>query len=621
MESLHISKGIRNLRIYKGILLTIIVTILISSSAFAKGGGIPTYRIYPAVQDINLNQSLQISISLSGGQANTLIDFTVTVTKPDRTSTATAQYTLVTNDSGSAMGTLSYPTSFSNGSASRATDQTGAYQIRVDQNLPSFRYGVASSSFGVTSTLFISIVSPTAGTTYQRGSNVSIAALVTDVNGNPYSLANVSASVPGQESMIPLLPNSQPGSYSASYSVKWSDPTGLWTINYLAADTSGNRGEVLLSTNITSSPVILRQITILDATDLPRSSFYDNETVKFQIAAAYPDASPVTSGAASIRLIDPTGRIVITLAAVYVPTLNRYVTVTGYRFTPTSDSGSWTAIVSTNALDDGFGNRGPTTPVSIQFQVTSLPGSTGSNQITPMSYGEASFLPVAALGIGAVVPVVAWKRKERNQFSDIDLLVRLSQSAGFTLVEGEKQTGKSTALYRAIERRAQEKNRSLLLTFELPPGQVRTRMSQLGIDAGNLEEDGTLRIIDCSNVSQSIDLDFIRSELLKAIDGTGQSFAVFIDSLNLLFDDLDEVEVEGLLTGLFADLKQRRGELYATLTYNPNPQLLRSTLESRSGLLLQAEGNSQTKDGITILKVMKARKGVNVQVGRRLTIS
>ncbi len=308
---------------------------------------------------------------------------------------------------------------------------------------------------------------------------------------------------------------------------------------------------------------------------------------------------------------------------VYVPQSNAYLTQTGFRLNQSLALGTWTAVVSTNGLGDGFGNEGPISPASIQFYVSSSPnsyGNSGNSQNPSHEFGTTNFLSIALLGAVAAVPIAVLKRRERSKKDgDLEVLIREASLAAFTLIEGEKQTGKSNSVYQIEAKTAQNGNASVILTFEAPPKDVRARMLQLGIDEGELEEKGSLQIIDCSNVSESLNLDFIRSQLLNAFDGKNQSTAVFIDSIDLLLTDLEENEVQDLLGGLRTEDESRGGVLYTTITSSSFPCSFLSNIENDYGLVLLAEKNSGGLVMSTTLKVIRISKGSNLIGGRLLS--
>ncbi len=609
------------------IVLTVSLLLYPFSRAIAgagEGQEIPTYTISPSYREINLNQTVRLTVSLTGGQQNTRYEFNVTVTKPDQTSTATAHYALITDGSGSGTGTVDYPLGFSHSNAAPTTDQVGTYGIGIDQYVPRIRNGVAASSFVVTSTLYLSVVSPAFGMTFQRGSDVNLGVFVRDFNGNPYTDANVSASLPGNQGAIGIPRGQQSGSFTISYRTRWSDPVGVWVIDYVATDLRGNRGQASVGVNLTATTLAVQQLKVLDASGLARSSFYSNDTLRFRVQAGYPDGSQVTSGAASLEVVNPAGKIVLTLAMVYDPQSNAYLTLTGFQLNQSVALGTWTAVVSTNVLGDGFGNEGPTSPATIQFYVSSSPnsfGNSGNGQNPSHEFGTTNFLSIALLGAVGAVPIAVLKRRKRSKKDgDIDLLISEASSAAFTLIEGEKQTGKSNSIYQIAAKTAQNGNASLILTFETPPTDVRARMLQLGINEGELEEKSSLQIIDCSNVSESLNLVFIRSQLLNAFNGKNQSTSVFIDSLDLLFTDMEGDEVQELLEGLRNEVKSRGGVIYATITSSSFTRTFLSNIENDSGLILQAERNPGGQAMSMTLRVMRVSEGSKLFVGRLLSV-
>jgi len=272
--------------------------------------------------------------------------------------------------------------------------------------------------------------------------------------------------------------------------------------------------------------------------------------------------------------------------------------------------GTWSAIVSAGNLGDGFGNVGPITSVSLQFNVVLTPTAYGNIQSPPQRFGTFDFLPIALLGAFVVVPVALMKRRERvDKKDDLDVLIQHGGSAGFTLIEGDKQTGKSTVVELIAGRTVECGGNATVLTFENSPADVRARMLQLGMDSSGFEEKGDLQIIDCSNVSESLNLGFVRSKLLNAFDGKIQRKAVFIDSFDLLYGELEEKEVQDLIAGLAAEVKSRNAQLYATATPGSLPQSALTNLENSAGMVLRAEKSHQIPVSTIILRIKKTPKG------------
>jgi archaellum biogenesis ATPase FlaH len=591
-------------------LIILFISLFLYPSARATSGSgkgrIPTYTVSPALQQVNLNQSDQLEVGISGGQPNTKYAFNITVTKPDQASFAVAEYTLITDSNGSGTGGIPYPSGFRAGNAAPATDTVGIFEVRVDQSLPKYRFGVAASSFTVTSNLSLNILAPTSGTYANRGSNVSLIVLVDDVNGNPDSNASVNATLPGQQGAISIPESQQFGTFASTYRIRWSDPSGLWNINYRAIDASGNLGVASIPVNITGAALSIQALSVSDGAGQIRNTFYNNETVNFSLKAAYLDGSRVTSGAASIKVVDPNGRVVVTLALVYNPQIVAYQTPTGFGLNQTTLLGTWTATVSPDTLSDGFGNTGPVTSVSFQFSVAATPTALGNSQNPPQTIGTFSYLPILLLGAVAVAPIVLLKRRGGvNKDDDLDLLIQQAGLAEFVLIEGDKQTGKSTAVELITHRTVEKGGNAILLTFENSPADVRTRMTQFGVDWNEFDERGGLEIIDCSNLSESLNLGFVRSKLLNTFDSKSEPKAVFIDSLDLLYEELEDKEVQDLVLGLRAEVKTRNGTLYATATPGNVPYPALTGLENAAGMVLQAEKGSQLPLSSVTLKIKK----------------
>jgi len=87
-------------------------------------------------------------------------------------------------------------------------------------------------------------------------------------------------------------------------------------------------------------------------------------TIYFE--AFYPEPFEVTTGSATITLIDPDG-MTHNIAAIYDPNTGRFKAK--YWLSNQAPTGNWTAELGVNSLDDNYGNRGPNATKTTTFIV------------------------------------------------------------------------------------------------------------------------------------------------------------------------------------------------------------------------------------------------------------
>src|SRR5438309_3900508 len=161
--------------------------------------------------------------------------------------------------------------------------------------------------------LSVAISSPTSGATFATGQTVTISAMVSD-GGSPVSGATVSANSP-TGTTIALTQTLTPGTYSVSYGLAPTTPTGAWTITVLASSggmtASAQVGVFIVSGSLT--------VTFLTP---PSGAVYNSgETATIKAIVAHSDGTAIPSSSAvtfakpngvtvamGIDLTDPSGR-------------------------------------------------------------------------------------------------------------------------------------------------------------------------------------------------------------------------------------------------------------------------------------------------------------------------
>ncbi len=147
-----------------------------------------------------------------------------------------------------------------------------------------------------------------------------------------------------------------------------------------------------------------------------KTSYERTETMKFSFTARYPDGQYANSGTALVRLTGSGGNSV-SLSTVYDNVAQTFNAT--YKTFPGNQTGIWTATLSVNGFDDGFGNAGPGTAVTSSPQ---LQPATLTVTITSKSYFAIS----EQIKFNATI-----------QYPDLtDLTDQTGQAAAFLLFSG-----------------------------------------------------------------------------------------------------------------------------------------------------------------------------------------
>jgi hypothetical protein len=131
----------------------------------------------------------------------------------------------------------------------------------------------------------VQILSPVAGLSYSRGSNIDISVKVTEGGANVEN-AEVSLNTPVGGKIT--LNETLPGTYTGRYTLRWDDPAGTWSISVEGKKTIDNTfkagGNYI---NIQIEPATL-QITLLSPTE---RKFEVGQSVKVSAEVSYPDGT------------------------------------------------------------------------------------------------------------------------------------------------------------------------------------------------------------------------------------------------------------------------------------------------------------------------------------------
>src|SRR5207253_3886250 len=276
-------------------LLILSVTILFLASlaiTYVRAPAGPSYTLGASPTTVNEEEgNVIITFTITGGSTNTAYTFRFTMTKPGGTGQAYCDESFSTDSSGGATQVFTYPNNtqtWNSVTGSVRTDVPGNYTVTGVEAAPtSATSGFPSATFTVRSVLTVRIITPTQGSTVQRGMKANFVAGGNDVNGQPVTNAQVSVSIPGGGQM-PLNPTTPSGTYSGSYRVQRSDPSGPWNITATAyspaPSTTNNFGASSITVTVTPSQLIVSGLSTYNE--------YGTPTGDFSLGTPYTPRSP-----------------------------------------------------------------------------------------------------------------------------------------------------------------------------------------------------------------------------------------------------------------------------------------------------------------------------------------
>ncbi len=185
-------------------------------------------------------------------------------------------------------------------------------------------------------------LSPVENSTKRRGDNVLISAKVTSdgtPNGTNVDDATVSSNTPTGENIA--LTKIAPGTYSATYTVKWNDPTENWSISVEATKAAENKAwGAWLNVKIAAAAL---GVSLQSPT---KSKFEVGESVEVKVAVTYPSGENVEN--ATVSANTPRGGT--------LPLAPHGSGVYSATYATTSeDVGTWSMTVGAT---DNYGNSG-----------------------------------------------------------------------------------------------------------------------------------------------------------------------------------------------------------------------------------------------------------------------
>ena len=538
-------------------LVALALTLFLAATPLVEG--IPPYNltISPSVP-VSLGSTITMTLSVSGGIRNTAYAVTFAVVKPNGTGSATASRIINTDNRGNGAVTQFYPDpSFTAVSGTVATDVGGVYNVYVNQTSPTSIGNVATGTFTVSSKLNVVVTQPVSGTILQRGQTTTISATVSALSG-PDNAASVYANTPSSGRL--LLSQTSPGVYSVNYLVSSSDPTGSWTIVVQANDTIGNSGmSSPVTVAIAKNDLIIDSMVAYNSKGDPATSFSPGDTIHAFFRIRYSlGTSYLTSGQYAVGLRNPSGALIANLTAAYDVSRFGFYTSTGYPVSAFDPSGTWTLIVATNSVNDGFGNTGPGLATSVPLQIVT----------SPLSYWPFVVAGVVAV-LGGIVTVKRFDTSlEGFQHMEEVMGGPLPRGASILLL-GDAGSGKTILSYQLLHDELESGRLCALLSYDAFPEDVQSRMTEFGWDIISHLRKGRLKIIDCYSglagqgegaIKDPSDLTELNIQITAFIaKAKGGSVTVVLDSLTPIFNGVDEKQAINFIQTLSAKVKKTGG--------------------------------------------------------------
>ena len=306
---------------------------------------------------------VSLTLGVSNAQVGVTYMFSWTVTDPSGKIFTASNTTLSLTSSWSEI--ANYPRNFG-----ASLLLVGNYTVSVTETLPSSNPNVARTSFQV---------GLTDSSVYSRDSVVTI-------SGSGYNSAErvtislVQGGVPA--SGFPLQTNSTSGgTVSLLWQTLLNTPLGVYNLSLTGTVTPPKTPPD--SQLFTVNPLGTTANTILTGP----STVVRSQAVEIRFNVTYVNGAPTLTGTSQLLLTEPSNVGSFIVTASYNATQGSF---TGYyRSTLSSPTGLWTVDLSKNSIDDGYGNRGPTSTLSSSFSVQPAALTVDLQQNTsPLSAGN-----------------------------------------------------------------------------------------------------------------------------------------------------------------------------------------------------------------------------------------
>jgi len=456
---------------------------------------------------------------------------------------------------------------------------------------------LGTKTFTVTRQIDLTILNPQSSSNFIRGESTAIIAQAKDVQGKPFTGLSVNSTTPTNASLALTDPLTT-GVYSGQYTIKFNDPLS-WRITVNASDVWGNFGSRSVNVLVTSANITLEPLHITDVTGKDLGATTVNETIYVFFRARYPDGSYVTSGSANVTILAPSNVVMARLNATYSALLGGFFTASGFFIRTNQPTGHWSAYIYTEQFGDGAGNTGPRMPISAVVNVGSL----------PFVFSTYLFVPLILLGFGATGSVVVLTRKTRTGFEYFTKITGGGIPEGsLVMLYGEAKSGKSLLLEEMLYERLKLGKPCIYITYELTTEEIMKNAGDFKWNFEPFNESGLLTIIDNSDLMSSLDLSKTRMKLSSALTlKENKGLHLFIDSMDLLFEDLDYREVKFFLTKLTEEVRKLPGSVYFSLTTS---HIIKQTIPEIRDIIdwsieLQTKKNGSKLDRIMVVKKLK----------------
>lgn len=589
----------------------------------------PTYSLTTSPTKLNEIEYPIITFSITGGTASTSYTFQVTVTKPGSAGQAQNSLFLTTDSSGSGTGALVYSPNYTPAwivcgtCGSVNTDVAGNYTITIVETSPkSVTTGFPTTTFQVVNTLTVAIISPTAGSTIQRGNPANFIATVFDVNGLPVANAQVSVSSPsgGQVALSPTTPS---GTYSGSYRVQRSDPLGPWNVTAAAywPSTTENFGSWSISVNVSPSQLIISSLSTYNEYGSPTADFSPSDTVYASFSVSFPAGGYLTNGSFIVNVKNPSGSTVTTLTCIFDPNRNLFYTPSGFQVSASDPAGDWELVFPAQSVRDQYGNTGPTASITFRFVVHQA-----SNQATISPF----YFAIAALAIvGGLSAAVFFKRfnSTTGPFEDLFKLTGGEMQPATTLmIASDSGAGSTTMGLQLLYRELAKGKFCGLLSYDAFPSEISRRMRDMGWDITEFVKTGQLKIMDCysalagaegSLIKDPTDFTEVSIQVTHLIESANGPVTLLLDSVTPIFNSSPAKDCINFLAVIGAKIKNSKGIFMFTATKGSIPEEARSKIEAMADGVIEMNlikrANSLTRT--LQVKKMAGHQASSVETG------
>jgi KaiC/GvpD/RAD55 family RecA-like ATPase len=578
------------------LLLILSVTVLFVASLVVVGvRAQPTYTISASPTTINEDDgNVVITFTMAGGLPTTPYTFQFTVTNP-LGSTSYCDVSFPTDPTGSYTEVLLYPNNIPNWVGNPATSLAGNYNVTVVETAPSsITTGFPNATFTVTNQLTVRLITPTQGMTIPRGGTTSFATTVYDVNGNPLTNAQVSVSTPSGQ-LLPLTATTPAGTYSGSYTVQESDPSGSWNITATAyTPPSGNFGVYSVTVNVNPSQLIVASLSTYNANGAPTADFSPGDTLYASFTVAYPTGGDLTAGAIAISVENPSGTIVATLSSIYDPTRELFYTPSGFQVSNSDPAGPWELVFPAQSLNDSYGNSGPTNTVTYRFVIHQQTQSV-----------DSIYYIIAALALGGSLGTTLFFKSFNSTTGPFDDLFKLTggemPSPGSLMIVSDSGAGSTTMALQLLYRDLSRGKCCGLLSYDAFSSEIIKRMRGMGWDVAEYLKRGQFKILDCysavagvesSLVKDPTDFTEVSLQVSDMIEKANGPVTIVLDSVTPILNLATPKACINFLQVIGAKIKNSGGEFIFTAAKGAMPEDVLSKLGAMA-------------DGVIELNLMK----------------